>query len=174
MVSYGGSEVKTPSWVISWAVWRRQPSYRLQRLLAQELPRRGFWLGFPFSEPGRVYDLFHADDRGEAQLPCFMKVNIKLSSYTLGPLTSINLERILVSLKGRDLGKPDISIVPVSRYMWRQSKVEKKNLCFFSNVRGTRTGRYGVARLWLLAKSISYRSSFTIWVKAGRGCHGNV
>lgn len=45
-----------------------------------------------------------------------MKVNIKLSSYALGPLTSINLERILVSLKCQDLGKLDIAIVPVSRY----------------------------------------------------------
>lgn len=115
-VSYVDSGVKTPSWVISWAVWRSQPSYRLQRLLAQQLPRRGFCLGFPFSEPGRVYDLSRADGRGEAQLPCFMKVNIKLSSYALGSLTSINLERILVSLKCQDLGKLDITVLPVSRY----------------------------------------------------------
>ena len=63
-----------------------------------------------------MYDLSHADGRGEAQLPCFMKVNIKLSSYALGSLTSINLERILVSLKCQDLGKLDVTVLPVSRY----------------------------------------------------------
>lgn len=100
---------------------------------------RGYWLKrspggelwFPFSEPGTVYDLFRADGRGEAQLPCFMKVNIKLSSYALGPLTSINLERILVSLKCQDLGKLDISIVPVSRYHMKAKKSGKEKSLLF-------------------------------------------
>lgn len=77
-----------------------------------------------------MYDLFHADDRGEAQLPCFMKVNIKLSSYALGPLTSINLERILVSLKGQDLGARTSPLFLFPGTREGKVKWSKKNLAF--------------------------------------------